>query len=199
MFPRCIANLRRFGSKLPSFGKNWTRFPMPNREWLTSCDRCGSRWAVKSHFLPQRATAWNKQCRGGGLRSALLVPSSGTLLTSLFSLRGEKCGFSRCAAVRRLIGDREVKRCASADGGSKPNPSPVPLDDLLADRQADSRARILATVQAAEGAENLLEALFRDADAVSSTANCQPSAIREALTAPWSFVATELIPLSMIF
>ena len=32
------------------------------------------------HFSPRCATAWNKQCHRSGLRLALLVPSSGTLV-----------------------------------------------------------------------------------------------------------------------
>ncbi len=39
--------------------------------------------SASPHFSPQCATAWNKQCLGSGLRSALLVPSSGTLLANL--------------------------------------------------------------------------------------------------------------------
>ena len=50
--------------------------PGPTSAPPTAAD--ASNAASGPHFSPQCATAWNKQCRGNGLRSSLLLRSSGT-------------------------------------------------------------------------------------------------------------------------
>jgi hypothetical protein len=59
------------------------------------CEMPGSdgRDSTSPHFYPPCATAWNKQCRGSGLRLALLVQSSRTRWGNFPC--GEKCAQSR--------------------------------------------------------------------------------------------------------
>jgi hypothetical protein len=78
-------------------------------------------------------------------------------------------GGAAIAISARSVGrkEREGEACALSGRGVHPDPSAVPLDDLLADGEADAGAGVLlARVQALEDDEDALGESRVDADAV---------------------------------
>src|SRR6185295_4331385 len=80
---------------------------------------------------------------------------------------GSRSSLFRLSAGRRRVRYREGERRPASEFGLHADPAAVPLHDLLADRQPDAVALILAPgVEALKDPEDALEVLRLDPDAV---------------------------------